>query len=130
MKKDEFAVIRQELDLSQKELANFLLVSIRAIQSYEQGWRLIPPDIERNLLLLLMYHRHGIKKQRIAYCHILKNCSEEQKKHCPAFREFSHNLCWYLSGTHCEGDDTIAWAKKIEKCRQCEVFLFLFKKQH
>ncbi|NUM35365.1 MAG: helix-turn-helix domain-containing protein [Candidatus Brocadiae bacterium] len=130
MKKDEFSVIRQELNLSQKELANFLLVSIRAIQSYEQGWRAIPPDIERNLLLLLMHHRHGIKKPRLVHCHTIKNCSEEQKKHCTAYREFAHNLCWYLSGMNFQGKNTITWAEKIEKCRECEVFLYLFKKQH
>ncbi len=130
MKKDEFAAIRQELGLTQKELGNFLLVSTRAIQSYEQGWRAIPPDVERNLLFLLMQHRHGIRKTREFCCDTIKKCSEEQKKHCAAYREFPHNVCWYLTGTKCEGKDDISWEEKILRCRECEVFLNLFKKQY
>ena len=37
MKKEEFAKIRQRLGKSQREMAQLLAVSLKAIQSFEQG---------------------------------------------------------------------------------------------
>ena len=49
--------VRCELGLSQQELASFLGVSTRTIQSCEQGWRNLGPALERTLVLLLIISR-------------------------------------------------------------------------
>lgn len=129
MKKDEFAAIREELGLTQQELSHLLVVSIRSIQSYEQGWRKIAPAVERNLLLLLMYHRQGQEAQKNLYCWQVLGCPEEKRETCWGYRLFPHNLCWYITGTTCPTMKNLSWNQKIAHCRQCKVFLDLFKKR-
>ena len=53
-----------------------------------------------------------------------KNCWDIMQclqKDCPAYRNY-HHRCWYLAGTLCpicvEGE----YAKKIDSCRQCQVY--------
>ena len=53
MESKEFAELRKKLNKTQKELAILLGVSLKAIGSYEQGWRTIPNHIERQLLYLV-----------------------------------------------------------------------------
>ena len=50
MDKKEFSQIRRHLKKTQKELARLLCVSPKAVQSFEQGWRKIPANVERQLL--------------------------------------------------------------------------------
>ncbi|MFC2013250.1 helix-turn-helix domain-containing protein [Chloroflexota bacterium] len=47
MESKEFSKIRQHLGKSQNQLARLLCVSPKAIQSFEQGWRNVPPNAER-----------------------------------------------------------------------------------
>ena len=47
MEKEEFVVARTKLDKTQKEMSQLLGVSVKAIYSYEQGWRSIPTHVER-----------------------------------------------------------------------------------
>ncbi len=61
MDSKEFAVFRKKLDKTQKAMANLLGVSIKAIHSYEQGWRTIPPHVERQMFFL-MARKRGIAK--------------------------------------------------------------------
>ena len=53
MDSKEFKKIRKRLNRTQKEIAPLLGVSQKAIHSYEQGWRNIPPHVERQMLFLL-----------------------------------------------------------------------------
>jgi DNA-binding XRE family transcriptional regulator len=39
MNKKELSKIRQRLGKSQKEMAQLLAISLKAVQSFEQGWR-------------------------------------------------------------------------------------------
>ena len=57
MGKKEFSTARQYLGKTQSQMAQVLGVSLKAIQSFEQGWRSIPVHIERQVLFLL-----GLKK--------------------------------------------------------------------
>ena len=54
---NEFSKIRGILGKTQKKLAQLLWVSVKAIQSFEQGWREIPPHIERQMLFLYIMNR-------------------------------------------------------------------------
>ena len=42
MQSEEFVLIRKKLNKTQRELAELLGVSIKAVHSYEQGWRTVP----------------------------------------------------------------------------------------
>ena len=53
MERKEFANIRQRLGKSQKQMAQLLAISLKAVQSFEQGWRNIPAHVERQALFLL-----------------------------------------------------------------------------
>ena len=57
MDKTEFAKIRKHFGKTQEQIAQLLNTSNKAIQSFEQGWRDIPANIERQLLFLLAIKR-------------------------------------------------------------------------
>jgi|GEM_PF-3234997 len=52
MSKEEFSLIRKEMDLTQAQLAEILDISIKTVQSYEQG-RIEPPGLVAKVLRLL-----------------------------------------------------------------------------
>ena len=42
MESIEFVHMRKQLGFTQKQLAQLLVASLKAVRSYEQGWRTIP----------------------------------------------------------------------------------------
>ena len=56
--------VREALGRSQSQLADMLGVSVRAVQSYEQGWRTCPPNLQKLLgvLMSLTKAQKGRKK--------------------------------------------------------------------
>ena len=50
--------VKMKLEKTQKELAELLGSSLKAVSSYEQGWRSIPAHIERQLFFLLIKQRN------------------------------------------------------------------------
>lgn len=122
MKRDTFVNIRTKLGKTQKALAGLLGVSLKAVQSYEQGWRLIPVHIERQLYFLVLHRRNGNALKR-KDCWALKKC--DRKKECPAWEFQAGHLCWFLSGTLCECTVDKNWKEKMEVCRNCDVLTAL-----
>lgn len=120
MKSREFKFLRNELKKTQNELAQLLGTSIKAIHSYEQGWRNIPVHTERQLYFLVSRKRGAEKKNKP--CWIIKKCPPVRKKQCPAWEFKAGNLCWFINGTICEGIVHKNWKKKITLCKSCEVF--------
>lgn len=118
MNKDNFAKARAKLGKTQKELGNLLGVSLKAVQSYEQGWRPVPMHVERQIYFLLMNQRNSDTTKR-RDCWVQKKC--EVKKDCPAWEFQAGHLCWFLSGTQCECAAEKEWKDKMEICRHCEV---------
>ena len=49
----EFLRARKILGKTQKQLAELLGSSIKAVHSYEQGWRTVPAHVERQMFFLL-----------------------------------------------------------------------------
>jgi hypothetical protein len=47
MKRDNFVGIRRHLGKTQEQMSQILGLSLKAIQSFEQGWRNIPVHVER-----------------------------------------------------------------------------------
>ncbi len=120
MDRSEFAYIRSSFGKTQKELARLLCVSHKAIQSFEEGWRNIPTYIERELLIILALKTivEGIPSP----CWEIKNCPDEWRKRCIIWEYKIRHFCWLVNGTFCQGEFQESWKKKIDICRQCEVF--------
>ncbi len=121
MTQKEFSRIRTQLGKTQKEMAQLLGSSLKAVQSFEQGWRNIPVHIERQLLFLVAL-KHSGKRDRERKCWAMKDCPKETREKCPAWEFHSGDLCWLINGTICHGEPQKTWQKKMAMCRKCEVF--------
>ena len=120
MKSEEFVTLRKMLKKTQAQMAQLLGVSLKAIHSYEQGWRVIPAHAERQLLFLVSRIRGKKKTQKT--CWTVKGCPEDRKRNCPAWEFKAGKLCWFINGTVCEGFAHKKWKDKIRLCRECDVF--------
>jgi DNA-binding XRE family transcriptional regulator len=120
MDNKEFTQVRDHLGKTQNQLARLLSVSLKAIHSYEQGWRNIPTSVERHLLYLLSIKRATEKNTKP--CWEITNCPDEWKIHCTAWEHKLGNLCWFVNGTYCKDKFNDIWEQKMETCRECEAF--------
>lgn len=125
MDSSNFKDIRSRLSKTQKELAQLLGTSIKAIHSYEQGWRKIPHHVERQLLFLLS--RKLLNDTPLEKCWDILDCSEKRKESCPAYEFKAGDLCWFINGTKCSGKAHDSWEEKMEECRVCKVFINFFE---
>jgi len=120
MDKKEFSQVRHYLGKTQNELARLICVSPKAVQSFEQGWRKISASAERQLLFLL-----SLKKtmdETIGPCWEIRNCPMEWREKCTAWEFEAGYFCWFINGTFCQGKIRESWNKKIQLCRECEVY--------
>jgi len=119
MDNEMFFQARKKLGKTQKQLAELLGTSLKAVHSYEQGWRSVPAHAERQLFFLLSRMR-GHNKGRKS-CWVIKKCPSERKKQCPAWEFQAGGLCWFINGTICEGEVQKNWKEKMKICLSCEV---------
>ncbi len=117
MDSKEFAAIRKRLARTQKEMAEVLGTSVKAVHSYEQGWRSIPAHVEKQLLFFLTRQ----KGENGSPCWTVKGCDPERKRRCPAWEFQAGDMCWFLSGTLCDKMGAISWDDKMKRCRACAV---------
>lgn len=120
MNKEQFSKIRRHLGKTQKQMAQLLGTSLKAVQSFEQGWRRIPVHIERQVLFLLAMKRSHNKGNNP--CWVIQECPVEIRRNCPAWEFQSGQLCWFINGTVCQGEVQESWHEKIKICRECKVF--------
>ena len=120
MEKQELSKIRHELGKTQKQLAQLLGISLKAIKSFEQGWRNIPAYVERQLFFLLAAKVAHNKNNEP--CWVIKKCPMADRQNCPAWELQAGQLCWFINGTICQGNIQIGWNEKMEICRKCKVF--------
>ncbi|MFC1829662.1 helix-turn-helix domain-containing protein [Thermodesulfobacteriota bacterium] len=123
MDSEEFKHLRKKLKKTQKQIAKLLGVSLKAVHSYEQGWRTIPPHVERQMFFLV--YQKGTGQSAKKPCWVIKKCPPEKKKKCPAWEFRAGKLCWFITGTLCESEAQQDWAEKMKICRSCEVFTSL-----
>lgn len=124
MRKKEFHFIRKKLQKTQKEMGQLLGISTRAVQSFEQGWRTVPAAVERQAFFL-----YGLKIQatrEIKDCWDYQMCSPKKRKRCPAWELQAGHLCWFITGTLCQGNPLESWEQKMKICRGCQVFREMF----
>ena len=124
MESSDFARIRHFLGKTQLDLARLLCVSPKAVQSYEQGWRQIPASAERQLLVVLSLKRAAEASNHP--CWEIKECPSESRDKCVVWEYRARHFCWLVTGTYCQGVAQSKWDRKIELCRQCEVFQSAF----
>jgi DNA-binding XRE family transcriptional regulator len=120
MNNEQFSTLRKALRKTQKQMAQLLGVSIKAIHSYEQGWRSVPVHVERQVYFLLYRKRFG--KKDIAPCWAVRSCPQELREQCPAWEFSTGDLCWFINGTICDGIVHASWKEKMKLCRTCDVF--------
>ena len=120
MEPKEFKKFRTRLKKTQAQMAQLLGVSLKAVHSYEQGWRKVPAAVERQMYFLTV--KHSTKTGKVKACWQIKNCSPEQKTKCPAWEFGAGELCWFINGTICDGTAQKDWKEKMKICRTCEVF--------
>jgi DNA-binding XRE family transcriptional regulator len=126
MKDKEFSVLRKKLKKTQIQMAQLLGTSIKAIHSYEQGWRSIPVHVERQLYFLLTRKLCG--KTDVTPCWIVRSCPQEQREQCPAWEFSTGDLCWFINGTICDGTVHESWKEKMKLCHTCDVFKTILSK--
>jgi hypothetical protein len=121
VEKEEFVEARVKLDKSQKEMSQLLGVSVKAIYSYEQGWRSIPTHVERQVFFLLSRKRGARNLSKAKPCWIIKKCPPKRRKQCPAYEYDAGKFCWLVNGTICECKAQKNWKEKMKICRECAV---------
>jgi hypothetical protein len=112
--------VRDELETTQKEFAALLGVSLRAVQSYEQGWRATPPHVQK-MAILLMYLSHRAEAPEEEPCWTARGCSETVRADCPAACLHAGDLCWLVTGEQVDGEGAGSWDAKWARCRRCPV---------
>jgi hypothetical protein len=108
------------MDKTQKQIAQLLGTSLKAIHSYEQGWRTIPAHAERQILFLTAVKNKSKNGKKA--CWTLKKCPPGQKENCPAWEFRTGDLCWFINGTICNGGPHKDWKTKMTMCRECTVY--------
>lgn len=125
MDSKEFLKFRKSLGATQKQMSELLGTSLKAVHSYEQGWRSIPAYVERQMIFL--FYLKNKKNLGLKSCWTIKKCPPERKKNCPAWTFNAGKFCWFINGTICECKVQKNWQKKMEICRSCEVLTSLLK---
>lgn len=117
----DFRLIRNALDKSQSEMALLLGISIRALQSYEQGWRRIPANVMRMGWLLLSLDRQKGMAATIAPCWQVRACPPEGRELCPVYEFQAGAICWLIPTKSHGGERLASTSAKVEKCLRCPV---------
>lgn len=93
--------VRDVLRMTQADMARTLRVSVRAIQSYEQGWRILPAPLTVQLLTLLAVYKGHAEHGKT--CWQQTRCPAGARSNCPSFRLVGGRFCWLIAGDICGG---------------------------
>lgn len=120
----EFLELRKKLAKTQLQMAAILGVSLKAVHSYEQGWRTIPSYVERQMFFLLSCKTPGWRSRK--QCWLVTKCSLEQRRNCPVWEFRAGRMCWMINGAYCQGKVQKDWKSKMRICRECDIIKALF----
>ena len=70
MESSEFKEFRAKLGKTQAQMAQLLGVSLKAVHSYEQGWRSVPAAVERQMYFLVV--TQNTRKRKLKACWQIK----------------------------------------------------------
>lgn len=119
MDSQEFLRSRKKLGKTQMQLAQLLGSSVKAVRSYEQGWRTVSTHVERQMFFLLS--RLNKSPDAGKPCWVIKKCPISRRNKCPAWEFQAGRLCWFINGTICECEAQKTWKEKMKICRTCPV---------
>ena len=119
-------MLRMELNHSRREMGALLGVSKKTMQSYEQGWRHVPPHVEQMLILQWIVHRWK-DLRKIPTCYKLTKCPPDIRARCPVSHIRPGGFCWLIAGTTCHDRKMAGWREKREQCLACNVFKALIE---
>lgn len=120
MQKEKFYQIRKRLNKTQKEMAALLGVSIKTVESYEQGLRNIPVNVARIVYFLLF----KLNKERFngkELCWDKKKCPPSTRENCITWAAKEGFFCWFLTGKVCAHEELIS-KKSTGSCFECSFF--------
>ncbi len=118
VKLDDLRSIRKALGKSQGELAEMLSISARAVQSYEQGWRAVPPYVQK-LAALLLYLARRKDRPELRPCWGVCSCDGELRSRCLAYQCRAGDLCWIITGDCYRAVKQGSWQAKFSRCADC-----------
>lgn len=118
--------LRTQLGQSQKQIADTLGISKKAVQSYEQGWRTAPSHVEQMVLLQAILARHA-DLRKVPHCWQVNKCSAETRRKCPSAKVRTPGFCWMLTGNLCQGQPMGNWEAKRAHCLECNVMKALLE---
>jgi DNA-binding transcriptional regulator YiaG len=115
----DFSRMRASLGKSQKELADLLGISLKAVESYEQGWRNVPAHVER-LLYFLLFKLSETEIEAEEPCWASMKCPDDKRSKCVAYVAREGRFCWFFTGRLCAN----AKAEEADGrgCYTCSVF--------
>ena len=93
------SAVRKAVGMTQVELGGVLGVSVRAVQSYEQGWREVPSATLLHMFAVLASARRP--KLRDVPCWSLTRCPESTRSACRSHRLNEGLFCWLVAGNAC-----------------------------
>lgn len=120
MKKEDFVSIRKRLGKTQKQIALLLGISHKTVESYEQGFRNIPVNVER-ILYYLFFKLNMDKLADGELCWDKKECPMEIREHCIAWLANEGFFCWFLTGKTCVREKMLSGGNS-ENCFTCSFF--------
>lgn len=91
--------IRGSLGVTQQGMADLLCVSRKAVQSYEQGWRIVPNRVVREALTLMAFK--GGKGMSAKPCWQVTKCDAKRRELCPSKTLSNGRFCWFVAARTC-----------------------------
>jgi hypothetical protein len=120
MDRETFTRIRSRLGKHRREISAVLGVSPKAVESYEQGWRRVPANVER-ILYFLLFKLEEEKLADYEPCWETRSCTEASRNGCMAWEAHEGRFCWFFTGRLCGAAK--AAGKRRYPCHSCAVFL-------
>jgi transcriptional regulator with XRE-family HTH domain len=120
MTKEEFVLIRKKLEKTQREISLLLGVSQNTVESYEQGSRNIPGNIER-ILYFLLFKLNMNKNTERTICWEEKKCPLEIRQNCIAWLAREGFFCWFMTGKTCR-IEKMSSPERTANCFGCSFF--------
>lgn len=120
MQKQDFKKLRKLLGKTQKGMADLLGVSKKTVESYEQGLRNIPPNVQR-IIYFLVFKLNIDKVNKRKTCWHAKRCPPKYKENCVAWLAKEGFYCWFITGRVCaaEADNPTSCC---DSCFDCDFF--------
>ena len=121
MQKEEFFKIRKKLGKTQKEMAALLAISIKTVESYEQGLRNIPVNVRR-IVYFILFKLNMDKFTEKELCWDKKKCPSHIRENCVSWLAKEGFFCWFLTGKSCLREKLLSSKFSDDNCFNCIFF--------